>query len=91
MAAEIKFICNICNESFVTFDMKCKITTGWGVVTPTLKVKMPSFPDKKKDRSAYWEFDKLKIKLKQQLQERAYHICHKCLQTHQGKILKISE
>ena len=88
---EIKFECNICGEIYTTKQEKVKIPLGWGVVRPTLKVAMPSFPDKKKDREAYWEFDKLKDKLKKRLQEKAYHICHKCLKMEHKKILKIEK
>jgi len=88
----IVFKCNLCPATHTmshTGGKKVKLPTGWGAVRPTLRVNMPEYPDRKKELQRWREFDRLCDKLKEQLLEKEYHICHRCLKLSQDKLLKI--
>ena len=93
MAIEIKFTCNICRETYVRADGKNKIPLGWGAIRPTLRVNVPPWEDKmsKKKTKQRRELQDARDELKAKLCEHEYHLCHICLQTNQGKILRISD
>ena len=97
MACEVKFECNVCGEVFIIngslkySNGQARVPLGWGAIRPTLRVRYPKYPDKKKDQEKYDEFEETCKNLKTLLFEKEYHVCHKCLKLSQDKILKIEQ
>ena len=67
----------------------------WGEIKPTLRVAMPiglSYRKyKKSDKKKWGEIQDLRDKLKNQLQDKAYHLCPRCLQISSNKILRLED
>lgn len=92
MGVEVKFTCNICGVVFKRDDGKASLPLGWGVVTPMLRVNLPTKAmtanDPQKIAQAK-EMKELKDKLKSKLDSSKYHICHECLRLRTKDILSI--